>query len=741
MTTAVPSSFDVLTQPWIPVVWMEHEPADSSDRVGLVQVVLDAHRIRRIIGDTPPMTAALHRLVLALLHRAYDPRTAGEWGELWNRDTLPSEPLAAYVEPLRDRFDLFGQDRPFLQCPALSRVTPSTVAKLVPHRAVGNNVTLFDHTVVGGSIELTPDEAARWLVTAHAYDPGGMKTPYTRDKSSERGLCNLFGVVLVEGATLKETLLLNALVHDPGHEQPRTTFDGDMPAWERAEPPSGEPDSSPANGWTNLLTWSSRRILLSHTVRGGRTLVDGVVVTPGVRFTGSLDRDERMAAFRRPRAAQGKPQKAASLLPVRLHPLRGVWRHSVELLLTDTREKDRSRLRPQALNQIETLVEGRHLPHDAVFTLRVFGQQLDKNAAVLEAYLEDEVPAPVPILRSRNRTLGALIGTAIALADDVGVALRRMERDYRKDRRADPTSDLDLAYWPRLARHFGRVLRELGDAADPVAPQVGTTDEWARAVERAAREAAERWAEGVPADTGDLLVIAKHYDRFLDDLDRLIRVFTVDDPAIHRTEGDRVTRTLRERRGKFTNYLYDLHRQATSNDVRRAGEARQALARLRRAFPGPCYEAEAHEYVFPHDPPVSEQETWLLIAGLFALHPQPRRPAHRRSLGGSMGELEVLRGGAASRRFTQLLARDRDSLPHHLRQAIRSLMCHGIGVDFDQLLDDLVVLLGDRYRGSEAHSVRLRWARDFHRPHKRAGGRDTPGESEFDDEQLNPENP
>lgn len=526
MTTAPTTSFDVLTQPWIPVVWIEEEAADLPDRVGLAQVVLDAHRIRRVVGDTPPMTAALHRLVLALLHRAYGPRTEGEWGELWNRDAFPSEPLAAYLDPLRDRFDLFSQDRPFLQCPALSRVSPSTVAKLVPHRAVGNNVTLFDHTVAGDLIELAPDEAARWLVTAHAYDPGGMKTPYTREKSSERGLCNLFGVVLVEGATLKETLLLNALVYDPDREQPRMTFDGDMPAWERPEAPGGEPDASPAEGWTDLLTWPSRRILLSHTVRGGETLVDGVVVTPGLRFTGSLDRDEKMAAFRKPTGANGKPQKTAPLLPVRLHPLRGVWRHSVELLLTDTWEEDRSRLRPQALKQIATLADGGHLPHDAVFTLRVFGQQLDKNASVVEAYLEDEVPAPVPILRSRNRTLGALIGSAIALADDVGAALRRMERGYRKDRRAEPSSDLDLAYWPRLARHFGRMLIEFGNAADPAAPQVGATDRWARAVERAARGAAERWAEGAPADTGDLLVIAKHYDRFLDDLDRLTRVFT-----------------------------------------------------------------------------------------------------------------------------------------------------------------------------------------------------------------------
>ncbi|KAA2246402.1 type I-E CRISPR-associated protein Cse2/CasB [Solihabitans fulvus] len=178
-----------------------------------------------------------------------------------------------------------------------------------------------------------------------------------------------------------------------------------------------------------------------------------------------------------------------------------------------------------------------------------------------------------------------------------------------------------------------------------------------------------------------------------------------------------MTDALGDRRRRFVSYLYGLHNGLGSGNTKRASESRQALARLRRMFSGPRQEAEAYEYVFPHDPPQSEQEVWLLVGGLFALHPQSRRgPTRRSSLGGSMGELEATRGSAATRRFTQLLGRDRDALAHHLRQTLRLLAANEISVDFDQLLQDLVVLLGDRYREDEAHRVRLRWAREFHRP-------------------------
>ncbi|MFD0883260.1 type I-E CRISPR-associated protein Cse1/CasA [Streptosporangium algeriense] len=502
------ASFDLLTQPWIPVVGEDGE----TRQLGLRDVILSAHTIRRITAETPTMTAALHRLLLAFFHRVYGPESEAAWRELWTAEQLPTETLDTYLH--QDKFDLFHPEMPFMQCAKLASLAPATAAKLVPYRAVGNNVTLFDHTTAVDRVALSPQEAARWLVTVQAFDPGGMKTPYEKDKSSERAPCNHFGVVVVEGENLKETLLLNALVYRPDHEKPMMTAHDDRPVWEEETGPSPRPDKRTARGWTDLLTWPSRRVLLSATGSGEETLVDGVVITPGTRLDASLVDEEWMAAFRRPRDAKGRFKKDASMLPVRLHPLRGVWRHSVELLLTDVWEEGKNRRRPAALGQIAELAERRLIPLDAVYTLRVFGQRLDAKASVIEAWMEEQVPAPVPLLRAKDENLGAIIGHAIALADDAGSALRSFQAEYRKDFRDATTPDIDHQYWPRLSRPFGAFLVALGDARANGHSELPAIQAWARQVKRLAATVADRWVAGSPARGRAMVALGKHHGVF-----------------------------------------------------------------------------------------------------------------------------------------------------------------------------------------------------------------------------------
>ncbi|WP_433270612.1 type I-E CRISPR-associated protein Cse1/CasA [Actinosynnema sp. CS-041913] len=513
--------FDLLTERWIPVL-DEHGDADE---IGLEQVLTRAHGLLRIVGETPPMTAALYRLVLALLHRGYGPPSEEAWGALWTAKEFPEEPLRHYFADKRSRFDLFDPQRPFFQCAALARLSPSTSYKLVAHRAVGNKVTLFDHTTASDQVTMHPAEAARWLITTQAFDPGGMKTPFIKDKSSQKAPCNTMGVVLLEGATLKETLLLNALGYRPELERPHGTKIDDRPVWEDDAVPEGDPKQRPARGWTDLLTWPSRRILLSHREVDGQQVVDGVVLTPGDRYGGSQPDDEKMAAFRQPVGSNGKPLRDKPLFAVRLHPVRGVWRHSVELLLSDRREENRSRLRPRTLHAIPDRVADGYIPAKAVYTLRVFGQQLDDKGSVVEAYLEDQVPAPVPLLRVDDPVLGALIGTAIALADNAGAALRHMERDYRKDKRAAPSSTLDLDYWPKLDSAFATLLTDLGECWPTGAASTAVVTAWSRHVRRTAQRAGERWARSGRTDVNDLVVMAKYFDRFLTRLATLVRTF------------------------------------------------------------------------------------------------------------------------------------------------------------------------------------------------------------------------
>ncbi|KWW98834.1 CRISPR-associated protein CSE2 [Carbonactinospora thermoautotrophica] len=167
------------------------------------------------------------------------------------------------------------------------------------------------------------------------------------------------------------------------------------------------------------------------------------------------------------------------------------------------------------------------------------------------------------------------------------------------------------------------------------------------------------------------------------------------------------------KRKAFVDYLYGLHQGLSSDNPHRVAECRRVLARLRRSFAGARQQAEAYDVVFRHDPPEREQEVWLLVAGLFALHPQP---GNGDTLGRAMRRLARAREGTVDRRFTQLLAVDRESLPHYLRQAVQLLRAENVPLDYARLLDDLVAL----WTGGEdaAHRVRLAWARDYHRPER-----------------------
>ncbi|MGW4475944.1 type I-E CRISPR-associated protein Cse2/CasB [Nonomuraea sp. NPDC004354] len=175
---------------------------------------------------------------------------------------------------------------------------------------------------------------------------------------------------------------------------------------------------------------------------------------------------------------------------------------------------------------------------------------------------------------------------------------------------------------------------------------------------------------------------------------------------------------VRQRRGRFIAHLYGLHGKLESPNAYQVSEARRALAQLRRSLTGPRAEAEAYATVFPFDPPQAEQQAWILLAGLFALHPQPRPGPNARqsgSLGRSMRALADERP-SAERRFLQLLAVDQPSLPYYLRQAIRLLATANIALDYYRLLEDVITLM-DRWADPErVHRVRLNWARDFHRP-------------------------
>ena len=134
-------SFDLITQPWVPCVDGEGRPLE----LGLAETLARSHELRELEGESPLVTAALHRLLLAVLHRVFGPAGYESWRALWEAEQFDAAALDAYFDRWRDRFDLFHPTRPFYQAadarvaipiqPTARALTPPASAGSAPGRA------------------------------------------------------------------------------------------------------------------------------------------------------------------------------------------------------------------------------------------------------------------------------------------------------------------------------------------------------------------------------------------------------------------------------------------------------------------------------------------------------------------------------------------------------------------------------------------------------------------------------
>ena len=71
-------SFNLIDRAWIWGVW---KTDSRRSLISLREALCQAHELREIHGDTPPETVALHRLLLTVLHRVFNPEE--DWERLW----------------------------------------------------------------------------------------------------------------------------------------------------------------------------------------------------------------------------------------------------------------------------------------------------------------------------------------------------------------------------------------------------------------------------------------------------------------------------------------------------------------------------------------------------------------------------------------------------------------------------------------------------------------------------------
>ena len=397
-------SFNLIDEKWIPCI-----RADDGQMVtlSLRETLADSHTLYDIAGDTPLQTAALYRLLIAILLRVYRPKADdfAVWREMWHSPTWDMDRLNAYLDEWRHRFDLFAAERPFYQSDSDdSRVRPKAITSLKYGNGFLHN-PLFDHDNEERGQPVPAAEAARNLVAVQTFGLGGGHKGMFSDAPWSKGI-----IFFVQGDSLKKTLFLNLLPYpDPERNFIISDEDDDAPTWEQPDPFATK-NGTPL-GYLDYLTWQNRRILLFPEQQGEQLMVSQWQVGGGASLA---------AGTNDPLKSYIKHEKEG-VYAYQFDESRGLWPNSYAFLAPTHLRNDRHSIPPATFIHLKLLISEAKLmePH-VVYRCKALGQ--GKDQAKVEYLREERFPFPLRYLV--NEALREQLQEALRLCDSVAFHLR-----------------------------------------------------------------------------------------------------------------------------------------------------------------------------------------------------------------------------------------------------------------------------------------------------------------------------
>lgn len=520
--------FDLRQEPWIPVI----DRSGRHHEIGIRDLLVGAHELAAIADPSPLVEVALHRLLMAILHRVINGPTSPEaWNRIWKRRQFEASLIDAYLDPLADRFDLFGAERPFYQVRGLiaAGVKAGPIVRLTHELASeGNSALLFDHTL---EHRFSPARAARALVSYQTFVLGGTvtRTPGSQNPSAPAAPVALGAVFRARGRSLFETLLANLVRYDPAAGVPVAGVGLDLPAWERLTTPDGA--TRQPTGYLDVLTWQSRLVELALPGPDGGVaqvaVIAGDRVAPG---RGLWAIEPTMLAFVQTRSSGFDPP----LREVRLSLDRALWRDSTVLLAGPGKSPAR---RPGIVDWLaELAVAGYTDLVSVVVPLEVAG--LVANHAKTLLWRRETLPLPLAALHdlavaeqlhvalAAAERVGRMLGDGDLDADAAGRALPRPLADLAKNLLERPgarprpdairsfvrSTGAAARYWAALATAFSLFVHDLAaanEATDAEVARAAAVRAWEEAVREAAQDAFARATSGVGRSTRALFAVAE----------------------------------------------------------------------------------------------------------------------------------------------------------------------------------------------------------------------------------------
>lgn len=521
------TEFNLIDEPWILCIDAHGQRVEY----GIRDTLLKAHELREVCDDSPLVTAALHRLLLAILYRAYGgPQDMMEWKSLYNRGCFsPSDRIDEYLNDWRDRFYLFDQKHPFMQIAELDlneyknngsikQDKSDGLMRLVREAPDKKGRILFDHRVATQRPEYEPKEITKMILSAQSYSGTGVASGgKLGDKPIKPTPCQFApcveGLVLwLQGENVFQTLLLNLV--------PRN-LSNDKPAWE-----DDDIIDVVIESWKNPVSFTGpvqRFTPLSRFIR----IVDrhSMFFTNGLKT--SADSEDPMKAYSR---SDDKSDYQA----VELVEKKAAWRdaHTLFSLSSSLRKP------PASLNHIARLLQNGLKGGMVNPRANIVGLATDRGKALL--WRHERMPVPAAMLVDANliERLGGLLQNAEQAASELNSRTRRIAKLYlapdaeSPDRRqADKEEvtrvadaiDPSPAYWARLEMHFSALLENLPNDWDTESNvwkpdcQQAATNAWREHVKGEARRALEESIRSLGTTARAIQAVARVRTDFNDD--------------------------------------------------------------------------------------------------------------------------------------------------------------------------------------------------------------------------------
>jgi CRISPR system Cascade subunit CasA len=475
-------SFNLIEDPFIPCVRHDGLAVEYVE-YGLRDVLLKAHEIAEVRDGSPLVTVALHRLLLAILHRCYQgPKNSVDRVAIRKLGRFDTERITEYFVKWAEQFDLFHEKYPFFQRPGFLTKEPSGINRLAQELSRGNNAALFDHTADDAPPALTAAEAARVVIAEQAFAVGGGKS----DTGNTTHAPLVSGaVVLVRGTTLFETLWLNLTLYD-GDEKPVPCDGDDVPLWEQSQAQAHKEPAVP-HGYLDYLTWQSRTLRLHPEQVDGQLIVRRVSYAQGRKLNPQTGFYDPMMGYRR------DPKQGDRV--IRLTENRDLWRDSAALFQFAEADQFKG---PTTLHTLQSLPD-EVLSRAARYRVSAFGLCMDsRKAAKVNFWRHESLPLS-PAYLDRPELVESL-KQALRLAEQVARILiaatyeaviqikkdlsptnpedatRALEftngNDRSPKRRPDPIGNRvkslspDRDYWAQLEARFRVFLEKLALARD-----------------------------------------------------------------------------------------------------------------------------------------------------------------------------------------------------------------------------------------------------------------------------------